>query len=286
MNRTFSEVTCSGGNNRGAVNGKISFGHGQRRFFHHFPSPLFVIIAGNQGGIIRLQLSWKMVSFILGLVAIAISALSVTSFFAISLLHENNSMSSELVPLREKLRASIEETASIRRESDQQQTLLSLRVTQLELDNILQSEAVIKEKAKSHPSSGGLLATQQGEDSIAGHGDNDYSSADGSVMTSSDNGGDVTYQSAHKIFLRTGDKVKRMMSPVLRPGEKVKIIVRGPGDEVQEVQNDSHESYAEGAQDTDRHRRESHDAKKTGHEAMMNFAGVTDVADFDFGAPH
>jgi len=126
MNRTLSEVTCPGGNNPGPVNGKISFGHGLPRFFHHFPSPFFVIIAGNQGGIIRLQLSWKMVSFIVGLVTIAISALSVTSFFAISLLHENSSMSSELVPLREKLRASIEETASIRRESDQQQTLLSL----------------------------------------------------------------------------------------------------------------------------------------------------------------
>lgn len=108
--------------------------------------PLHLIIAGNQGRIIRLPLSRKKMWLTMAVVGIAVTTLSIAGGFSFSLLRENREISSQLDELREQLRTSAEVVADIRRESEQQQLRLSLKVAKLELSNFQQAVAFKEEK--------------------------------------------------------------------------------------------------------------------------------------------
>lgn len=108
--------------------------------------PLHLIITGDRGRIIRLPLSRRKMWLSMALIGIVGSTLSVAGLFSFSLLHENRQVSSQLDELREQLRTSAEVVSEIRRESEQQQLRLSLKVAKLELSNVQQAVAFKEEK--------------------------------------------------------------------------------------------------------------------------------------------
>lgn len=107
---------------------------------------LHIIIAGSRGRIIRLPLSRGKLWTGLALGAVLITTLTVSSLFSVSLFRENRVVSLQLGELREQLRTSAAVLDEIRRESEQQQLRLSLKVAKLELSNVQQAVAFKEEK--------------------------------------------------------------------------------------------------------------------------------------------
>ncbi len=107
---------------------------------------LHIIIAGNRGRVLRLPLSrkklWIFISFFL---VVGIS-LTIASFFSLALFTENRTIASQLSELREQLRTSAELITESKRESEEQQLKLNLKVAKLELSSVKQAVAFKAEK--------------------------------------------------------------------------------------------------------------------------------------------
>jgi murein DD-endopeptidase MepM/ murein hydrolase activator NlpD len=107
---------------------------------------LHLIIAGNQGRVIRLQMSRKKLWFCCCLASTLGLFLTVVSFFSFALFSENRTISSQLGELREQLRTSAELITESKRDSEAQQLKLNLKVAKLELSSVKQAVAFKAEK--------------------------------------------------------------------------------------------------------------------------------------------
>ncbi len=108
--------------------------------------PLHLIIAGNQGRVLRFQLSRKKLWFGLCLSSLVGLSLTVASIFSFALFSENRTVSSQLAELREQLRTSVELIAESKRDSEEQALKLNLKVAKLELNSVKQAVAFKAEK--------------------------------------------------------------------------------------------------------------------------------------------
>ncbi len=107
---------------------------------------LHIIIAGNRGKILRLPLSRKKLWIFLSFSLIVGLTLSLASVFSLTLFTENRTIASQLSELREQLRTSAELMAEDRRENEEQQLKLTLKVAKLELNSVKQAVAFKAEK--------------------------------------------------------------------------------------------------------------------------------------------
>jgi murein DD-endopeptidase MepM/ murein hydrolase activator NlpD len=107
---------------------------------------LHIIIAGNRGKVIRLPLSRHKLLFGLCISLITGLSLTVASIFSFALFAENRTVTGQLAELREQLRTSAELIAESKRDSEEQQLKLNLKVAKLELSNVKQAVAFKAEK--------------------------------------------------------------------------------------------------------------------------------------------
>ncbi len=107
---------------------------------------LHIIIAGNRGKITRLRFSRRILWASCIFVTLVGTFLTVASFFSLSLYSENRTVSSQLAELREQLRTSAELIAESKRESEEEQLKLNLKVAKLELSSVKQAVAFKTEK--------------------------------------------------------------------------------------------------------------------------------------------
>jgi murein DD-endopeptidase MepM/ murein hydrolase activator NlpD len=107
---------------------------------------LHIIIAGNRGRVIRLPFSRHRLLFGLCISLIIGLSLAVASIFSFALFAENRTIASQLAELREQLRTSAELIAESKRDSEEQQLKLNLKVAKLELSSVKQAVAFKAEK--------------------------------------------------------------------------------------------------------------------------------------------
>jgi murein DD-endopeptidase MepM/ murein hydrolase activator NlpD len=107
---------------------------------------LHIIIAGNRGKINHLRFSRRTLWAGCIFTTLAGITLTVASFFSLSLYTENRDISLQLTELREQLRTSAELIAESKRESEEQQLKLNLKVAKLELSSVKQAVAFKAEK--------------------------------------------------------------------------------------------------------------------------------------------
>ncbi len=107
---------------------------------------LHIIIAGNRGKVINVRFSRKKLVACACCSLIIFVILTLASVFSITLFAENHSISSQFAELREQLRTSAELMANSRRESEEQQLKLNLKVAKLELNSVKQAVAFKAEK--------------------------------------------------------------------------------------------------------------------------------------------
>jgi len=107
---------------------------------------LHIIIAGNRGRVLRLPLSRKKLWIFLSFSLIVGISLTIASFFSLTLFTENRTIASQLSELREQLRTSAELIADSKRENEEQQLKLNLKVAKLELSSVKQAVAFKAEK--------------------------------------------------------------------------------------------------------------------------------------------
>ncbi|MBU1566968.1 MAG: peptidoglycan DD-metalloendopeptidase family protein [Proteobacteria bacterium] len=100
---------------------------------------LHIIIAGNRGRVIRLPLSRKKLWLSVCSALIICLSLTIASLFSITLFTENRTIASQLSELREQLRTSAELIAESKKESEEQQLKLNLKVARLELSSVKQA---------------------------------------------------------------------------------------------------------------------------------------------------
>lgn len=107
---------------------------------------IHIIITGNRGTIHRLPCSRKKLCFFISLTTIIIVFLAVIGTYSIALYSNNRSISRQLTDLREQLRASAQLIADSKRNGEEEQLKLNLKVAKLELSNVRQAAAFRAEK--------------------------------------------------------------------------------------------------------------------------------------------
>lgn len=107
---------------------------------------LHIIIASDRGKVFRLPCSRKKIGTILLVSTAILLFLLSASVFSISLFSRHRSVSSQLDELREQLRSSAELIAQQKRQSEEQQLRLKLKVAKLELSNVRQAAEFKEEK--------------------------------------------------------------------------------------------------------------------------------------------
>ncbi len=107
---------------------------------------LHIIIAGNRGKIIRLPMSRKKLRLGLCLFSIIGLSLTVASFFSFKLFTENRAITSQLAELREQVHTSAELLAESKKEGEEEQLKLTLKIARLELSGVKQAVAFKMEK--------------------------------------------------------------------------------------------------------------------------------------------
>lgn len=107
---------------------------------------LHIIIAGNQGKVIRFPLSRKKLWFYSCCFGFIGLFMTVASIFALSFFRENRTIANQLAEVREQLRTSVELMAESKRDSDEEQLKLNLKVAKLELSTVKQAVAFRAEK--------------------------------------------------------------------------------------------------------------------------------------------
>jgi murein DD-endopeptidase MepM/ murein hydrolase activator NlpD len=107
---------------------------------------LHIIIAGDRGKVFRLPLSRKKLWFILCFSSITGLFLTFSSIFSLALFSENRVIANQLAELREQLRTSAELITESKRNSEEEQLKLNLKVAKLELSSVKQAVAFRAEK--------------------------------------------------------------------------------------------------------------------------------------------
>jgi murein DD-endopeptidase MepM/ murein hydrolase activator NlpD len=107
---------------------------------------IHIIITGDRGKIHRLPCSRKKLCFFISITTIIIVFLAITGTYSIALFSKNRTISRQLADLREQLRTSAELIADSKRDGEEEQLKLSLKVAKLELNNVRQAAAFRAEK--------------------------------------------------------------------------------------------------------------------------------------------
>ena len=107
---------------------------------------LHIIIAGNQGKITRLRWSRRKLWFCLSFSTVFCLLLIVASLFSFALFTENRNITAQLTEMRDQLRTSAEIITESKRDSEEQQLRLNLKVAKLELSSVKQAVAFKAEK--------------------------------------------------------------------------------------------------------------------------------------------